>query len=55
MAMSAEAKKLKSEYNKKWAKNNPDKVRKIQERYWEKRLAKMKAKQAEEEKTTDCE
>lgn len=28
------AKKLKSEYHKNWAKNNRDKVREINNRYW---------------------
>lgn len=37
MAMSEEAKKIKREYLRKWRKNNPEKVRAAQRRYWERK------------------
>lgn len=34
--MTDAAKEARREYRRQWAKNNPDKVRAMQERYWEK-------------------
>lgn len=45
MALSEAAKEAKRAYNKEWAKKNPEKVQAIQNRYWEKRLSKLKAAQ----------
>lgn len=45
MAMSDEARKARNEYMRQWRKNNPDKVRAIKDRHWEK-----KAKEQEEKK-----
>jgi hypothetical protein len=35
--IEARAKELKREYKKQWARNNPERVRAIQERYWQKK------------------
>lgn len=45
MAMTAEAKSARAEYYKRWRKNNPDKVKAMQERYWEKKCAEFKAEE----------
>jgi hypothetical protein len=45
MARSEQAKEAQRLYIREWRKRNPDKVRAIQDRYWEKRLAKMKAEE----------
>lgn len=45
MAISTDAKELKRAYEREWRKKNPDKCKAIRERYWEKRLAKMKAEE----------
>lgn len=37
--MTESAKAARREYKRQWAKNNPDKVRAQQERYWNKRAA----------------
>ncbi|CDI50305.1 hypothetical protein [Clostridium tetani] len=36
--MNEEARKLRNEYMRKWRKKNKDKVKIIQERYWERRV-----------------
>ena len=33
------AKELKRQYAKEWRRNNPDKIREYQDRYWQKRAA----------------
>ena len=38
--MNEEAKKARREYKRQWAKNNPEKVKAQQERYWNKKAAK---------------
>ena len=45
MKISEEAKMLKRAYEREWRKKNPDKCRAIKARYWENRLAKMKAEE----------
>lgn len=40
---SEKAREAQRLYIKEWRKKNPEKVRAIQERYWENRLARMKA------------
>lgn len=45
MALSEEARKARNKYMREWKKKNPDKVRRYNERMWEK-----KAKQLEEQK-----
>lgn len=41
--MTEEAKQARLAYRREWAKKNPDKVKAIQERYWEKKAAAQKA------------
>lgn len=41
--MNEEAKKARREYQKQWRKKNPEKIREIQKRYWEKQAEKNKA------------
>jgi hypothetical protein len=36
------------EYKKKWARNNPEKIRAQQERFWQKRAAEQQAQQAQQ-------
>lgn len=50
--MNEAAKAARREYKKKWARENPDKVRAQQQRYWEKK-AKAAAAAAEEAEATD--
>ena len=51
MPRSEKAREAQRIYIREWRKRNPEKVRVIQERYWENRLAKMKV----EEKVTGAE
>jgi hypothetical protein len=44
------AKEARRQYKRQWAKNNPEKVRAQQERYWAKRAA-AQAEQANQEQT----
>ncbi len=37
--MNDRAKEARREYKRQWAKNNPDKIRAQQERYWSKKAA----------------
>lgn len=37
--MTEQAKEARKAYRRKWAKNNPDKIKAAQERYWEKKAA----------------
>ena len=46
--MTEEARRARNEYRRKWRKENPEKIRAQQERYWEKRAA-----QAAQDKTTE--
>ncbi len=46
--MNKTAKKAKNEYMKQWRKNNRDKIRASQERYWSKKAAEAKAAAAAE-------
>lgn len=39
VAMTEEAREMRREYRREWAKKNRDKVRAAQERYWEKKVA----------------
>ncbi len=39
--LSEQARKLRNEYQRKWRKNNPDKVKKHQKTYWEKKALEM--------------
>ena len=47
--MTAEALKARKAYKKQWQKNNPDKVKQYQCRYWEKRAAAEAAEAAASE------
>lgn len=38
-SLSSAAQQAKREYNRQWRKNNPDKIREAQRRYWEKKAA----------------
>lgn len=49
--MSEQAKAARRAYRAKWARENRDKVKRQQERYWEKRAAQMA--QAEQQDQTD--
>ena len=40
--MSEEAKATKREYERRWRQENPDRVREIKRRYWEKRALRQK-------------
>lgn len=40
MAKSEAARRKVNEYNRKWRKKNPDKVKEYNDRYWEKQAAK---------------
>lgn len=42
--MNEEAKEARRAYRRQWAKNNPDKVKAQQERYWQKKAAERAAK-----------
>ncbi|UYZ34972.1 hypothetical protein OD350_22395 [Clostridium beijerinckii] len=42
--MSEEAKKARSEYMRKWRRNNKDKVKAAQERYWSKKAQEIKSR-----------
>ena len=48
--MTEEAKAARRAYKRKWAKENPDKVKQQQERYWQRKAA--KGKEAAEEDGT---
>lgn len=48
MGMSDEAKQVRKDYIKKWRKNNPERVKKYNKNYWEK-----KAKELKEEKQAE--
>ena len=37
--MTEQAKEARKAYRRKWAKNNPDKIKAAQARYWEKKAA----------------
>jgi len=39
-AMSEAARKARNAYQRQWAKNNPDKVKEINRRYWERKATK---------------
>ena len=41
MGMNDKAKQARNEYMKNWRKNNPDKIKRIQERYWNKKFDKL--------------
>ena len=41
--LSEKAKAARKAYRKEWARRNPDKLKAQQERYWEKRAARMEA------------
>lgn len=43
--MTEEARKARNEYMKEWRKNNKDKVRANNQRYWEKRASRSKGKE----------
>ena len=51
--MTDGAKKSRNEYYKKWRKENPDRVREIQNRYWEKLAARAEAAKAETDSTKE--
>ena len=44
MAMSERAKELRRAYKRAWAKRNPDKIKAMQERYWNKRAEREEGK-----------
>lgn len=44
--LSKEARAAKNAYMRAWQKNNPDKVREAQKRYWEKKAKEMEQKEA---------
>lgn len=44
--MDEKAKELRREYKRQWYKNNKDKVRASQKRYWEKKAAELEAQEA---------
>lgn len=50
--MTDNAKDARNAYRRKWAKNNPDKLREYQTRYWEKKAAEQDA--AQEAKKTQA-
>lgn len=53
--MTDKAKDARNAYRRKWAKNNPDKLREYQARYWEKKAAEQEAAQeAQEAKETQA-
>lgn len=41
--MTEEARAARNAYKREWAKKNPDKVKAIQDRYWTRRAAKLRA------------
>ena len=41
MSLSEKAKEAKKEYYKKWRKKNPDKIKKYQEDYWNRKAQKF--------------
>ena len=45
--LTEEAKRVRREYNAKWQREHPDKVREYHRRYWEKQAAKRRAKDEE--------
>lgn len=47
--MNEKAKEARRAYRRKWAKDNPEKIRAQQERYWQKKAAEIEAEQAAEE------
>lgn len=47
--MTDNAKDARNAYRRKWAKNNPDKLREYQTRYWEKKAAEQDAAQEAKE------
>ena len=51
--MTDGAKKSRNEYYKKWRKQNPDRVREIQNRYWEKLAARAEAAKKETDGTKE--
>lgn len=51
--MTDNAKNARNAYRRKWAKNNPDKLREYQARYWEKKAAEQDAAQEAKEAQAD--
>ncbi len=49
--LNERARAARNAYWRQWTKENRDKVRAQQERYWERKADKMEAKKANEEKT----
>lgn len=47
--LSEQAAEARREYRRKWARENKDKVKAQQERYWEKKTKAAKAEQAQQE------
>ena len=48
ISMTEQAKAARREYKKQWAKNNPEKVKAQQDRYWTRKAAEAAAQQAEQ-------
>ena len=48
--MNEQARQARNEYMRQWRKKNPDKVRAIKARYWEKKATKIQEVQHENEK-----
>ena len=46
--MTAEAMRVRKEYKKQWQKNNPEKVKQYQSKYWERKAAAAAAEAAAE-------
>lgn len=52
--MTDESRAARNAYRRDWAKNNPDKVRAQQLRYWQRKAAAAEAKAAAEEAISDA-
>lgn len=53
-AEKAAAKEARRQYKRQWAKNNPEKVKAQQERYWAKRAAAQAEQEPEETEGAQC-
>lgn len=51
--MNEEIRKARNEYARNWRKNNPEKVQKINERFWTKKLKEMEESKNETNATKD--
>lgn len=49
--MTDQARAARAAYKRKWAKENPDKIKAQQARYWERQAARMQAEEKAEDQT----